>query len=296
MQVATSANYVAGSSEDIAFKKLNAFRASQGLGPVNQDVRIDAAARSHAAYVTMNQSGADPHNEVVGKPGFTGVTVQDRLKAAGYASTRSSEVIAFSLQSSNPDTSAVDNLINSVYHRSAMMIQGLTHVGISGENANSPLYANFGAIKLQNNAGDFVSFYPTNQQTGVWLTHSLESPNPFYQEMDMTQANMCLKTSSPISVVSETSTALTVTSFTVTEDGQAMPLAARLITKSTSTQDTIYLPANEAYLIGKAPFKPNTKYNVRFIGNATGPATGTTNGLIVDKSWSFTTGSYTRSC
>lgn len=296
LQAAALANYVVSSSEDVSFKKLNAFRAAQGLGPVRQNANIDAAAKSHAAYVTMNQSGADPHSEVVGKPGFTGVTVQERLKAAGYAATSSTEVIAFSLQFPNPDTSAMDNLMNTVYHRSGMMIQGLTDVGFSGENANSPLYANLGAIKAQFNAGDYFGFYPANQQAGVWLTHTVESPNPFYQEMEMTQSNMCTKTSSPISFASEASTSLTVISFTVTEEGQATPLDARLITKATSAQDGTYLSANEAYLVGKAPFKPNTKYNVRFVGKATGAATGTTSGLNFDKTWSFTTGGYKRNC
>lgn len=296
LQTATPASYLAGSSEDMSFKKLNAFRASQGLGSLKQDASIDTAAKLHGAYVTMNQSGADPHIEVVGKPDFKGVTVQDRLKAAGYNAIISTEVIAFSLQFPNADTSAIDNLINTVYHRSAMMIQGLTDVGFAGETTNSPLYANLGAVKPQVNAGDFFAIYPNNQQTGVWLTHSLEAPNPFYQEMEMTQENMCTKTSSPLSFASEASTSLTVTSFTVTEEGQTTPLDARLLTKATSSQDTIYLSANEAYLVGKAPFKPNTKYNVRFVGKATGAATGTTTGLNFDKIWSFTTGTYKRHC
>lgn len=296
LQALLPAAYPAGSSEDVSFTKLNAFRVGQGLGPVNQNTKIDEAARLHAAYVTLNQSGADPHSEVVGKPGFTGANVQDRLKAVGYAVNSSTEVIGFSLQFPNPDTSAIDNLINTVYHRSAMMMQNLTDVGFSGENASSPLYVNLGSIKAQVNAGDYFGFYPANQQTGVWLTHTLESPNPFYQEMEMTQANMCTRTSSPISFTSEASTSLTVTIFTVTEEGQATPLDARLITKTTNAQNGNYLSANEAYLVGKAPFKPNTMYNVRFVGKAIGAATGTATNLNFDKAWSFTTGSYKRNC
>ncbi|KFC61899.1 CAP domain-containing protein [Massilia sp. LC238] len=296
LQAAVKPDYPAGSALEASFNELNAFRAAQGLGPVNQNASIDVAARNHAEYIRINNSGADPHTQVAGKPGFTGATVQDRVIAAGYAATVSTEVIAFSLQAGNPDASAIDNLVNGLYHRNAMMHQGMTHVGISAEDAASPLLANLAAIKPQVNAGDYVGVYPANNQTGVYLTHSLESPNPFYQEMEMTVANMCTKTSSPVTVASQASTALSVTSFTVTEEGQATPLDARIITKASTPQDGIYLGSNVAHYVAKTPFKPNTKYNVRFIGKATGDATGAANGLSIDKAWTFTTGSYKMFC
>ncbi|WP_323139987.1 CAP domain-containing protein [Massilia phyllosphaerae] len=296
LQDAVAPTYVAGSTADIAFKKINAFRAAQGLGPLNQNANADIAAKNHQAYVALNNSGANGHVEVAGTPGFTGATVKDRLVAAGYPATIAGEVIAFSLEYPNPDTSAVDNLINTVYHRASMMYQGFTAVGVAGEDATNPLYMDFGATKAQLNAGDYVGVYPANGQTAVWLTHSVESPNPFYQEMDMTQANMCTKTSAPVSLTSEASTTLSVTSFTVTEAGQTTPLDVRLITSATSTQDTTYLGTNVAFVVGKAPFKANTTYNVHFVGKATGAATGSANGLSIDKLWSFTTGSYKRGC
>jgi uncharacterized protein YkwD len=296
LQAAVPAAYAAGSTADIAFKKLNAFRAVQNLGPVNQNANADIAAKNHQFYVFTNQSGANGHVEVAGKPGFTGASVMDRLVAAGYPAISASEVIAFGLEQGNPNATAVDNLINTVYHRAAMMTQGFTVVGIAGDDDNNPLYIDFGATKLQVNAGDYVGVYPANGQTGVFLTHSLEAPNPFYQELEMTQANMCAKTSSPISLTSEASTILSVTTFTVTEAGQTTPLDVRLITSSTSAQDTSYLTPNAAFIVGKAPFKPNTTYNVRFVGKATGTATGATNGLAIDKSWSFTTGNFKRGC
>lgn len=296
LQTAVAPTYAAGSTDAVAFAKINAFRAAQGLGPLNQNANADLAAKNHQAYVATNNSGADGHVEVVGKPGFTGASVKDRLVAAGYPATIASEVIAFSLEFSNPDTSAVDNLINTVYHRATMMYQGFTTVGTAGDDAMNPLYMDFGATKSQLNAGDYVGVYPANGQTSVWLTHGVETPNPFYQEMEMTQANMCAKTSAPVSLTSEASTTLSVTSFTVTEAGQTTPLDVRLITSATSTQDTTYLGTNVAFVVGKAPFKTNTTYNVHFVGKATGGATGSANGLSIDKSWSFTTGSYKRGC
>ena len=296
LQTATAATYMAGTSEELAFRKLNAFRAAQGLGPLNQNAKIDIAAKNHSVYVTTNQSGADPHKEVQGQPGFTGVDVQDRLVMAGYQATASTEVIAFSAMQSDPNASPIDNLANTVYHRAAMMYQGMTEVGFAPETTNSPLFADIATMKKQVNAGDYVGVYPANNQTGVWLTHGVESPNPFYMEMEMTQANMCTKTSGPVSVASEASTTLSVTTFTVTEEGHTTPLDVRLITKATSSQDQTYLTPNVAFVVGKAPYKANTKYNVVFVGKATGAATGTVDGLSIERKWSFTTGSYKRGC
>ncbi|MDN4040263.1 hypothetical protein QPK27_24925, partial [Massilia sp. YIM B02443] len=212
------------------------------MGPLNQSVLIDDAAKKHAAYVTMNQSGGDPHHEFIGRPGFTGATAIDRVRASGYQAATATEVIAFSVQFPNLESTAIDNLINSVYHRNALIYQGMTDVGFSGENANSPLYANLAAVASQINAGDYAGVYPTNNLTGAWLTHSVESPNPFYQEMEMSQVNMCTKTSSPISIASEASTTLNVTTFTVTEEGSTTALDSRLITKATSAQDNTVIP------------------------------------------------------
>ena len=296
LQAAVAPTYNAGSSEALALTKLNAFRAVQGLGPLNQNANADIAAKNHAAYVTTNQSGATPHAEVAGKPGFTGVDAMDRLIAAGYPAKSATEVIAFSTQFPSPDESAIDNLANTVYHRAGMMYQGMTTVGIAPENQGSPLYVAIALTTPQVNAGDYVGMYPANNQTGVWLTHSVESPNPFYQEMAMSQENMCTKTSAPVSLTSEASTILSVTSFTVTEEGQTAPLDARLINKATSTQDNTYLTPNIAFLVGKAPFKPNTKYNVHFVGKETGAATCSAAGLMIEKSWNFTTGNFKRGC
>jgi uncharacterized protein YkwD len=296
LQTAVAPTYNAGSSEAVALGKLNAFRAAQGLGPLNQNANADIASKNHAVYVTTNQSGAAPHAEVAGKLGFTGVDAMDRLIAAGYPAKSATEVIAFSMQFPSPDASAIDNLVNTVYHRASMMYQGMTTVGIAPENQDSPLYVAIGLISPQVNAGDYIGMYPANNQTGVWLTHSVESPNPFYQEMAMSQENMCTKTSAPVSLTSEASTTLNVMSFTVTEEGQTAPLDARVITKATSSQDNTYLTPNVAFLVGMAPFKPNTKYNVHFVGKAIGAATGSAAGLMIEQSWNFTTGTFKRGC
>lgn len=263
---------------------------------MNQNTKLDDAARNHQAYVRMNSSGGDTHHEIAGKPGFTGTDPKDREVYAGYAATVASEAIAFGSMSNNTTGESINVLINSLYHRSAMMSQGFTGVGVAPEGDFDPAYYDMGAIKTQRNAGDYVVIYPIDKQTGVRLTHGLEVPNPFYPEMDATQENMCAKTSSPVSVATEASTTLTVKSFTISEAGETTPLDARLLTKSASAQNNSYLSANVSFLIGKAPFKESTNYTVHFFGKATDSAIGTTNGIAIEKIWTFTTGSFKRGC
>jgi hypothetical protein len=184
---------------------------------------------------------------------------------------------------------SVQTLLSTVYHRNAMMTQGLTDVGIAPGNDSGPTYIDAGYIKQQKNAGDYVGVFPYDKQVGVPMTHHTESPNPFYQEFDMTLANVCAKTSYPISIATETSTILKVTSFTVTPEGQSAPLDVRLMTHDSNDQNKLYLNANVAFIVGKVPFTPGTKYTVHFAGTATGKATGTANGLAIDKTWTFTT-------
>lgn len=286
LQTATPASYPAGGIAAAEFDAINKARAAVGVGPLVQSQNIDLATAAHKAYVEMNQSGADAHHEVAGAPGFTGVNPIDRIKAAGYAAVSAGEVIGFGSSDFDP----IVGLLSTVYHRQVLLYESFTHVGIAAYEDVTPTYIDAAYIKPQNNAGDFVGVYPANGQTGVPLVHRMESPNPFYLEMEMTVQNMCTKTSYPVSLQSQGSTTLTVTTFTVTEQGQGTALDARIITHNTSEQDKVYLPANVAYFVGKAPFKPNTKYTARFVGTATGTAVGGNGTLNIDKSWSFTTG------
>ncbi|QJD99835.1 CAP domain-containing protein [Massilia forsythiae] len=285
LQTAAPAAYPAGSVQANAFAEFNAFRAIEGLGPVRQNTNIDIAAKNHAAYVQTNMSGGDAHHEIAGNPGFTGAEPGDRVIAAGYASAYTTEVIAFE----GIQQTSVQALLSTVFHRNAMMVQGLTDVGIAPGNDSGPTYINAGYIKQQKNAGDYVGVFPYDKQTGVPMTHHTESPNPFYKEFEMTQANVCAKTSYPISIATETSTILKVTTFTVTPEGQSTPLDVRLMVRDSTDQNLQYLGANVAYIVGKAPFTPGTKYTVHFVGTATGTATGSAKGLTIDKTWTFTT-------
>jgi hypothetical protein len=112
----------------------NELRAAVGAPAVRSDVRVTAAAQRHAEYLA--RAGSIGHEESTGNPGFTGVTVRDRLAAQGYADATASEVAA----SSDFGTEDVRYLWDLPYHRLGLMhphavLAGWGHAEIGGHTA-----------------------------------------------------------------------------------------------------------------------------------------------------------------
>lgn len=280
--------YAANSEELAFFNAYNEFRSQAGLGKLAQSAKLDLAAKNHLNYQAQNPDldlfATDPatgravfHIESPGRPGFTGVQEVDRAKFVQYAGPYVGETGSFGL--GKGASKAFGDLLATVYHRAAFMYQSPRDIGIVvGTDKNQTVIVEFGyEAKKQFNASNYVGSYPADKQTGVRLVSATELPNPF---ADITLAEYAIKTSYPVNVVTAEGTTLAVTSFTITESGQATSLDARLITKANDPNK--YVASNYAFLVGKAPFKPNTTYNVVF--------SGTVNGVALNKSWSFTTG------
>ncbi|MDP9265879.1 MAG: CAP domain-containing protein [Chloroflexota bacterium] len=93
----------------------NQMRAAIGAPTIPADPRVVSAAQHHADYSSLN--GVGGHYEMVGLPGYTGVTPRDRVAAAGLGATFVSEVAA----SGSSGTAAVAQLWDAPYHRLGLM-------------------------------------------------------------------------------------------------------------------------------------------------------------------------------
>lgn len=277
LQAATAPTYTIDSRQYSMFTSLNLFRSRVGLGPINQNAALDKAAANHQNYldVSFKSGDASGHIEVEGRAGFTGVLPINRAVFAGYSNPG---LVGENMMADAAN--GVEFLLTGIYHRQGFMIEGLTDVGISSSDLKGTIF-DFGYVTAQTNASNFVGVYPADKQTGIGLVHGLETPNPF--EFEMTAANLCTKTSYPISIQSQSSTQLSVTSFSVREFGSSSDLPATIFYPS---QKDIY--KNNSFLVGSQPFKPFTTYEVHFVGKVSGGLSDT--GFIVDKTWSFTTG------
>lgn len=284
-----ASTYQSGSQELTFFNLVNDFRSKLGLGLLAQNSKLDTADQNHLKYLLTNTdvdySAVDAatgrpkfHIEDPARPNYTGITEVDRANFTQYAGAYLGESGAYGL--GQGASYAVNSLIATVYHRSGLMFQAPRDIGIAiGNDANQTVVMTFGYVsKRQSNASDYFGAYPADKQTAVPRVSYVESPNPY---PDIALADFATKTSFPINVVTAENSTLVVTSFTVTEQGQSTPLDARLLTKATDPNKE--LAGNTAFLVGKAPFKPNTSYTVHF--------EGTTNGVALVKTWTFVTGS-----
>ncbi|MDP9282301.1 MAG: CAP domain-containing protein, partial [Chloroflexota bacterium] len=111
----------------------NDLRAAVGAPAVRADERVTSAAQRHAEYLARNDTLG--HDEITGAPGFSGVSVRDRLAAQGYTDSNASEVAT----SFSSGTAGVRSLWVLPYHRLGLMhphaiVAGWGHAEIAGRS------------------------------------------------------------------------------------------------------------------------------------------------------------------
>ena len=251
----------------------NLRRQQAGLAILERNNLIDKAAQGHSDYQKTND--VVTHTQTRGKPGFTGETLSDRIKNAGYQFSSSSglaygEVIA---GTSNPSgAEAAEDLITAIYHRFVIFEPRFKEIGsgtaVAGDGM-SYFTTNFAANGLDVGlASGQVVVYPVPDQqrvTRIFFSDN-EAPDPVPDRNEVGY---------PISVHANITSTVTVQSFTVRPRGGAV-LAVRLLTRATDAQT----PASVAAIVPLAPLTAGATYDVQF--------SGLVDGIRVDRSWSFT--------
>jgi uncharacterized protein YkwD len=252
---------------------INYRRAQASVPAVAENPLIDAAAQAHSDWQRLNNTVA--HDERAGTPGFTGVTMRERLAAVGYVfhgNFAYGEVIAATSNSNG--FKMVDELITAIFHRFVIFEPIFKEVG-TGAATSSGNYAYFTANFASNNGyGPGVSSivtWPFAGQVGVTRNFfsDSEAPDP------IPNAN---EVGYPISVHSNITSVLTVQTFTVRPRGGAV-LPVSLLSKATDARPET--PNSAAAIIPLQPLAAATTYDVSF--------TGSLNGVAVSRDWSFTT-------
>jgi hypothetical protein len=116
-----------------AIEYLNARRIEVGLPVITTDAAVIAAANDHARYLALNRTSG--HDEMEGKPGYTGVDVTTRVRLHTQ-SVGASEVLAIYSGQRAPEL-AIEAIFASPYHRGAVLFdwarggEGIAH----GDNA-----------------------------------------------------------------------------------------------------------------------------------------------------------------
>jgi uncharacterized protein YkwD len=262
-----------GNTANDGFSWFNFRRQQVGLAVLQRNARIDAAAQGHSNYQQINN--VITHVQTVGKPGFTGVLVNDRLVAAGY--TLPADDYAFgeviSSTSSTSGFNAAEDLIAAIYHRFLIFEPMFKDAGsgaatVSG--GSTYFTTNFAAIGLNGGlkAGTVVTYpFAGQQRVPQNFFSDNESPDPVPSRNEVGY---------PISVHANIISTLVTTSFTVQPRGGS-PLPVQLLTNITDS----HTPTSAAAIIPLSRLAGATTYDVNFAGKL--------DGVDISRSWSFTT-------
>jgi uncharacterized protein YkwD len=290
---------VTGDTAVDAFNWFNYRRWQAGLPTdVSWSPNIALAAQRHADYQRLNGTPSNPitHEEVSGKPGFSGIDVPARLNAAGY--TLSSGGFAFgeviSYMGDPSGFVAAEELIAAIYHRFVIFEPRFRGAGAGAAKDSigaTILNVNFGSrngLPAGLGSGNHI-VYPVPGQVSVPTSFASdsESPDP------VPNANIV---GYPISIQANGTECITTTGFTVTPHAGGAALPTRLLSYATDAgvaSDPHPTPLSGAAIIPLSPLAASTTYDVTFSGNISAIAnTGSScvgNGAPFTHSWSFTT-------
>ncbi len=177
-----SFGYTSDQLEGLKF--LNEVRAKVGVQPVRLNAALTKAAISHAEYYNLNHvdhPNLSAHSETLGSPGFTGKSISDRVKVAGWVSGKGGsgygEVMHYQQKSS---IEAIQGWLDTAYHRAIILDSSFEEVGIGLAGGTAVIDAAGSGKKLPIDGG--VAVYPYDQQTGVPVGfYGFENPNPLEQ-------------------------------------------------------------------------------------------------------------------
>lgn len=277
--------YLVGSPEKKNFDELNRIRVAGGFGAMQYEEVVNKAAAAHTQYVVAG--GYFGHIEEVGRPGFTGVTVQDRCNAAAGGFTNlvcdeggyligSPSLSDFNFMSQfSRATGHLQSALNYQSNRGGLAVVAFNAPGTFGGAVTSTPsvmgFINMGNIRNAAprlaSANAIVGIYPFDGMTGVGTGFGDGRINILAQYPAGATA--------------------AITSFTLRKEGATADTPARIHAAGTynGTEPT---DAGWAILLPTVQLDVNSKYTVTF--------SGMLNGVDASKTWSFTTGTspYTR--
>jgi uncharacterized protein YkwD len=257
-----------------ALNEINKLRVAMGNPCATNDVLIAKAASSHCAYyITNNTSNpmctSNPHLEVSGCTGFTGMLPYNRMMAAGWKGNGGgAEVMYFVDDPKN----AVATWANSVGHRVTMLDPATGALGYGNGMGCDTM--DFGSAVRSPTSTLVV--YPYDGQTGLPTAFAggRESPMPPAPASGWPSG-------SPITIYAQKAM---ITEHVLTVDGDTTPIDhVWLDSTSAVVADADRAGyTNNPFLYANKPLTPNTKYHVKVSGTYAGGA--------LAKEWTFMTG------
>src|SRR5437868_5716807 len=253
--------------QTVALATVNRYRQLAGLNPVTSSSIIHQSALAHAFYTFFN--GALPsirdlgiHKEESGGQGYVGDNVLSRAQHFGYPQRSMAEVITHR----NDAAAAVNDWIDSVYHRIPLMRADLLELGY-GDAYLGPMTVQVMDRAYRESATGRVIVYPVANQMNVPTAfNGNEIPDP--------APNANYPIGYPVTATFDRNARVTIGAFHLRD-----PSGADLpgVTLQPSAADM----ENSFGYLANVPLRPGTTY--------TADLSYTLNGVAGHKTWRFTT-------
>ena len=166
------------SSESAALERINQYRASAGVPPMAVHPALMEAAAGHVRYYEANQgaeslAGMGLHEQDPEAPGFTGVEMDDRARAAGYDGGTITENAGFGRLDA-----AVEWYMDTVNHRLPLIHPSALDVGMAQSAGNGFAIIDVG-LRRDVLDVELPAVYPPNGASDVpTLWDGVETPDP----------------------------------------------------------------------------------------------------------------------
>jgi hypothetical protein len=161
----------------LALERINQYRAAADVRPAGLHPALMESANGHASYFDQNKdaymTGLGLHEQLGERPGFTGVTMRDRARGAGYTLGPVTENAGF-----GGLVIATEWAMGTVNHRLPLIHPSAVDLGLAQSDVSG---FNVMAVGLRRGLdhGKLPSFYPANGATGVpVLWDGGETPDP----------------------------------------------------------------------------------------------------------------------
>lgn len=288
--------YLVGSPEKKSFDEINRVRVAGGFGAMQYEEVMSKAATAHTQYVVAG--GYYTHIEEVGRPGFTGVTQQDRCRVAAGGSTNlvcgeggySAGNVSYSgfdvMSHYSLATGHLQAVLDYQSNRGGLHISTWDIPQTTNGVADAPIpgvmgFINMGYSAVPNVQAGIVGVYPFDSMTAVGIGRGTSSV-PF--TLQTAAGGQKYWSGYGINIMAQfpSSANPVVTSFTLRKDGATVDTAAR-VHEAGTMNGTEPTEAGWAILIPNVVLDANAKYTVKFVGSH--------GGVSSEKTWSFTTGS-----
>lgn len=148
------------------FDRLNEVRSQLGVATLRWNGALSSAAQNHAEYLRINQSAG--HEETAGAPGFTGVSIADRVRAMGYPGLLVQETKAGG-QSVNGQQGRdrMDALLLAPLHRLQLLAPEFDEAGVGAALQGGALVTNLGASSARVQFAKGRLMFPNDGFSGI---------------------------------------------------------------------------------------------------------------------------------